>query len=473
MSNPRHHVRFFALPLAIVTCTIFIHRSVTFYLKLFKKGASKEEPMKTSRRKKTTTPGGGSTSIDSSYLLKSVEKNVEPSTAAVSCVEEFDNIIAIINPRSGGQEGLRVIKKLREMGVQVFNMFEFYGNQAIETRERFRNLISIKQGFTRLWKVKQRRDVLILCGGGDGSITSITELVEQASTGLKGVQPTFCPLPLGTGNDLCRSLGWGHRNPSSKKLKRKLTEISHQFLSKNVVFIDKWRLQIKPKHMMEAVLPSGRTPPDSMFCYASFGYDAGIAQKWETSRQEKPEKFTSQAVNNLRYVVYGFQEYFWPSMSNNISEFIKVEIDNNPVQLPAEAKSLKIININSAASGVNFWGTGPSGIQQRPDDGLLEVCATTGVSHLLAIHCGVGQASRCGQGRVIKIEVLKPIPIQVDGEPWTQPPCEVVISMDKTIRFLNGPENKTKKTCSSKFNLGGNPFKRQKGVSRRYKQLKA
>jgi len=285
--------------------------------------------------------------------------------------------------------------------------------------------------------------------------------VEQASSRLTGVRTILCPLPLGTGNDLCRSLGWGHRNPSPRKIKRKLIEISSQFLSEKILYIDKWRLDIKPDHTNEILLPSGRTPPETMFCYASFGYDAGIALEWEISRQKKPERFTSQAINNWHYVVYGFQEYFSPSIEN-ISEFIRVEIDNNPIELPAQTKSLKIININSAASGVDFWGTGPSGIQQQPDDGLLEVCATTGVSHLLAIHCGVGRASRCGQGRVIKIVVLKEIPVQVDGEPWTQPPCEVVISMDHRVPFLLGPESKTKKARVRRVNKGGHSLKHQK-----------
>merc|ERR1719193_979182 len=408
-----------------------------------------------------TSPCVESTNAGSSDLPKSVDTIADAS--ATGCAEEFDNIIAIINPRSGGQKGRSLIKKLLELGIQVFNLLDFYGNRESETKKRFRSSINISEGPEGHCKMKQRRDVVILCGGGDGSISSITELVEQASSRLTGVQTVLCPLPLGTGNDLCRSLGWGHRNPSPRKLKRKLIEISSQFLSKKILYIDKWRLVKKPDHTKEILLPSGRTPPETMFCYASFGYDAGIALEWEISRQKKPERFTSQAINNLHYVVYGFQEYFSPSIEN-ISEFIRVEIDNNPIELPAQTKSVKIININSAASGVDFWGTGPSGIQQRPDDGLLEVCATTGVSHLLAIHCGVGSASRCGQGRVIKIVVLKQIPIQVDGEPWTQPPCEVVISMDHRVPFLLGPDSKAKNPRVSRVNLGGNACKRQKGV---------
>jgi len=431
---------------------------VTLYLKSSKTNATTEEPLRISN-KKAGISSCETNSPSSDDFPKVVESNCKSSTA--DCVDEFKNVIAIVNPRSGGQKGESLIKKLLELGIQVFNLFDFYGNRETETMERFRNLISFTPTPNEFLNGKNKRDVLILCGGGDGSISSITRLVEQASAGLKGVHTTLCPLPLGTGNDLCRSLGWGHRNPSPSKLKRKLREITNQFQNNNIIYIDKWRLSIKPKQAEGTVLPSGRTPPESMFCYASFGYDAGIALEWESSRQKKPEKFTSQATNNWYYVAYGFQEYFSPSIKN-ISEFIRVEIDNSPVELPPKTKSLKIININSAASGVNFWGSGPSYFQQRPDDGLLEVCATTGVSHLLAIHCGVGHASRCGQGSVIKVVVLKPIPMQVDGEPWTQPPCEVVISIDKHVRFLSGPENKAKKFWGNRVNLKGNPFKRQK-----------
>jgi len=466
MNSPKEHVRLFAWPLAIFACTICIHRSLTLYLKSSKTNSTTEEPFRTSR-KKAAIPSCETNSPSSDDLPKVLESKFKSSTAG--CVDELKNVIAIVNPRSGGQKGESLIHKLRELGIEVFNLFDFYGNRETETMERFRNLISITPRPNEL--LKDKRDFLILCGGGDGSISSITRLVEQASAGLTGVQTTLCPLPLGTGNDLCRSLGWGHRNPSPNKLKRKLREITNQFQNKKIIFIDKWSLSIKPKQAEGPVLPSGRKPPESMFCYASFGYDAGIALAWESSRQKKPERFTSQATNNWYYVAYGFQEYFSPSIKN-ISEFIKVEIDDIPVELPPKTKSLKIININSAASGVNFWGTGPSCFQQRPDDGLLEVCATTGVSHLLAIHCGVGRASRCGQGRVIKVVVLKPIPIQVDGEPWTQPPCEVVISLDKHVPFLPGPENKARKFLVNRVNLKGNPFKLQKEVTKRLKQLK-
>jgi len=462
MSSPRLHVRFFAWPLAIFTCTIFIHRSVTFWLKSFKTKGSTEEPMKISRPKNMATPCVEPTNAGSTVLPKSPDTTIDSSI--LCCDERFDNIIAIINPRSGGQKGKCFIKRLLELGIPVFNLFDFYGNRDTATMKRFRNLIKITELPGGLWEPRQRRDVLILCGGGDGSISSITQIVKQASSKLKGVKTILCPLPLGTGNDLCRSLGWGHRNPSPRKLKRKLIEISSQFLSKKILYIDKWRLSKKPAQTEEILLPSGRTPPESMFCYASFGYDAGIALKWEISRQKNPDRFTSQAINNWHYVVYGFQEYLSPSIEN-ISEFIRVEIDNKLIELPAQTKSLKIININSAASGVNFWGTGPGGNEQRADDGLLEVCATTGVSNLLAIHCGVGHASRCGQGKVIKIVVLKQIPIQVDGEPWTQPPCEVVITMDHRVPFLLGPGSKAKKAWVSRVNVGGNPFRRQKGAS--------
>jgi hypothetical protein len=45
---------------------------------------------------------------------------------------------------------------------------------------------------------------------------------------------------------------------------------------------------------------------------------------------------------------------------------------------------------------------------------------------------------RLGQGKEVRIKWLTPHPLacQVDGEPWRQPPCEIVVSFLNRVRML-------------------------------------
>lgn len=78
---------------------------------------------------------------------------------------------------------------------------------------------------------------------------------------------------------------------------------------------------------------------------------------------------------------------------------------------------------------------------------MLEVVGVTGVVHLGQIQSGLRSAMRIAQvikiqnfdfqkknffcvfvqGGHIKIHLHSDIPVQVDGEPWVQSPCDVVV----------------------------------------------
>lgn len=41
---------------------------------------------------------------------------------------------------------------------------------------------------------------------------------------------------------------------------------------------------------------------------------------------------------------------------------------------------------------------------------------------------GMRSGIRIAQGNYVRLTVSKPIPVQVDGEPWIQPPGHIIIS---------------------------------------------
>uniref|UniRef100_A0A6P7G6K9 Diacylglycerol kinase n=1 Tax=Diabrotica virgifera virgifera TaxID=50390 RepID=A0A6P7G6K9_DIAVI len=83
----------------------------------------------------------------------------------------------------------------------------------------------------------------------------------------------------------------------------------------------------------------------------------------------------------------------------------------------------------SWGSGANPWGPEKDDQFSKPNhwDGMLEVVGVTGVVHLGQIQSGLRSAMRIAQGGHIKIHLNSDIPVQVDGEPWVQSPCDVVV----------------------------------------------
>ena len=139
------------------------------------------------------------------------------------------------------------------------------------------------------------------------------------------------------------------------------------------------------QEMLEDYINSTFSPPlpKKFMCYLSFGYDAMITYKFAEERKNNPEKFKSQLSNQTVYVRMGIKEILSPSPPVNDS--ILLEIDGKSTPIPKNTRSLKLVNINSAAAGIFFWGYKKSRKDElqkwKPptlNDGLIEVMATRG-----------------------------------------------------------------------------------------------
>ena len=125
--------------------------------------------------------------------------------------------------------------------------------------------------------------------------------------------------------------------------------------------------------------------------------------------------------------------------SDPINNRIILEIDGQSVEIPKNTRSLKCVNINSAASGIYFekpsslattslknsgtyfFGKKHSKRFKKPrlHDGKIEVMTTTGAKDLTMIKSGLLHAHRLGQSNHIKIKVTNPpVYLQIDGEGW-------------------------------------------------------
>lgn len=68
----------------------------------------------------------------------------------------------------------------------------------------------VEEGLERIKMFANIKDFKILVGGGDGSVASLVNFLKTCNTSNWNIKnPPVGILPLGTGNDLARALGWG------------------------------------------------------------------------------------------------------------------------------------------------------------------------------------------------------------------------------------------------------------------------
>uniref|UniRef100_A0A2P2LMC7 Diacylglycerol kinase 1 n=1 Tax=Rhizophora mucronata TaxID=61149 RepID=A0A2P2LMC7_RHIMU len=111
---------------------------------------------------------------------------------------------------------------------------------------------------------------------------------------------------------------------------------------------------------------------------------------------------------------------------------VRVEVDGVDIEVPEDAEGVLVANIGSYMGGVDLWQnedeTYDNFDPQSMHDKVLEVVSISGTWHLGKLQVGLSRARRLAQGQSIKIRLLAPLPVQIDGEPWFQQPCTLSVS---------------------------------------------
>jgi len=102
-------------------------------------------------------------------------------------------------------------------------------------------------------------------------------------------QPHVAILPLGTGNDLARVLGWG-RGYDDEDVAEILTDVEHSELT----LLDRW--QVKVEHRRYLGLRKGGREL-TMNNYLGVGCGAGVALNFHRQRESRPKLFKSRFIN--------------------------------------------------------------------------------------------------------------------------------------------------------------------------------
>lgn len=334
----------------------------------------------------------------------------------------FHHVGFLVNSRSGSNQGSWLISLLGngnnnkdddEEAVWVWDLAEGGPNPALEC-------IITRGG---RW--------LLAVAGGDGTVAWVMGALDGYRWGNgEGVmaRPTLAVLPLGTGNDLARALGFG---PGwSGGTRQEVLDlvcagsIGKRPFTRRVRYHDRWRVYcaILDQQTMEPTASHHMTLNN----YISFGCDAKVCHTFHTLRESVPSLFSSRLFNKMFYTAGGTMAFFEEHVS--LERVVRLYVDGSLVTLPPDIYGLMILNIASYAGGADLWGKheGGDGFErgehlkpQRSDDGLIEVCGVSGTFNLGAAAVGLAQGTRIAQGAEIVLEFLEQhhIFFQVDGEP--------------------------------------------------------
>ncbi|KAE9459018.1 hypothetical protein C3L33_09086, partial [Rhododendron williamsianum] len=320
-------------------------------------------------------------------------------------------VVVFINSRSGGRNGPELKARLQElMGQeQVFDL------QSVKPHQFVQYGLGCLEKLAELGDscAKETREKLrVVVAGGDGTVGwllgSLGELHKQG----RGPVPPTAIIPLGTGNDLSRSFGWGGSLPFNWRsaTKRTLDKAS----TAPTCRLDSWNVSISmpalevvdPPHSLKSVegcsLDLGNAGEDfghlerclrvSMWVWEShgqcvlacaFGMDAQVAYGFHNLRNEKPYlaqgPISNKGAESLENMMFGgliepnAEIFIGLGLRNIVRLYTKKANYSEWEQVSIPSWSIVVLNLNSYASGRNPWGNLKPEYLEKCTVGLVEV----------------------------------------------------------------------------------------------------
>uniref|UniRef100_A0A8C9YYG0 Diacylglycerol kinase n=1 Tax=Sander lucioperca TaxID=283035 RepID=A0A8C9YYG0_SANLU len=361
---------------------------------------------------------------DTTVNSKTLTALVLPEIAHSELGPDVCPLLVFVNPKSGGLKGRELLYSFRKL-LNPHQVFDITNGGPLAGLHTFRDVPRFR----------------VLVCGGDGTTGWVLGVLEAVRHKLVYREPPIGIVPLGTGNDLSRVLRWG-AGYSGEDPHHILVSVDEA----DEVLMDRWTILLDAQDISEDGKDNGFLEPPKivqMNNYFGLGIDAELSLDFHQAREDDPDKFTSRFHNKGVYVKVGLQKI---SYSRSLHKELQLQVDTQDVPLP-NIEGLIFLNIPSWGSGADLWGSEVDGRHEKPsiDDSLLEVVGVTGVVHMGQVQSGLRSGIRIAQGNYIRLTVSKPIPVQVDGEPWIQPPGHIIISaagpkVCPTLENLTVPE---------------------------------
>nr|CAD7257601.1 unnamed protein product [Timema shepardi] len=345
-----------------------------------------------------------------SSQASTIKKQFPKSSIAILKIQQPIRLKFKANHKSGNNDGERVLSMFRHLlnPAQVVDLADRSPETALEW-------------CSLLGGVK----TTVLVAGGDGTLAWVLNAIESLK--LEPV-PSVAIVPLGTGNDLSRVLGWGKEYTSSIDA----SEVLQQVCNATCVQLDRWNVDIRPVRPLRFRQVARNL---FMYNYISFGVDAQVALDFHRTRQSPFYFFSNRIFNKLLYLGYGTQQAMERGC-RGLEERLELYLDDCQVDLPA-IESVVVLNIPSWGAGVCLWDMveGPKPPQSF-NDGKLEVVALYSSFHIAQLQMGLSQPHVIGQASRVMIKLKAKTAVQVDGEPWNQHPADIIISLHNQASML-------------------------------------
>ncbi|KAJ3665035.1 hypothetical protein Zmor_000551 [Zophobas morio] len=379
-------------------CNLGVHSSIvvppSWIVKLPRRGSFKSSLRKSPKKR-------------ASSKRKIRDKDKEQRTFAIKPIPSTNvtPVIVFINPKSGGNQGSKLLQKFQWLlnPRQVFDLTQGGPKMGLEMFKKVPNL-------------------RVLACGGDGTVGWVLSVIDQIGI---SPAPAVGVLPLGTGNDLARALGWGG-GYTDEPISKILSNVS----GSETVLLDRWSLEVEKNPNAEAN-ESGKDnlPLNVVNNYYSLGVDAHIALEFHEAREAHPEKFNSRLRNKMFYGQMGGKDLLKRKWKG-LADFVTLECDGK--DLTPKLKELKVhaivfLNIPSYGGGTRPWNRSMGTSEPSTDDGLIEVVGLT--TYQLPLLQAGGHGTCITQCKSAKIVTSKTIPMQVDGEACKLNPSIITLSL--------------------------------------------
>ncbi|CAM8942473.1 unnamed protein product [Rhodiola kirilowii] len=373
-------------------------------------------------------------------------------------------MVVFVNSKSGGRYGPALKERLQVlMGEeQVFDLSEVKPHEFVEYGL---GCLEKMAAAGDLCAKEAREKMRVMVAGGDGTVGWVLGCLGELNLQSREPVPPVGILPLGTGNDLSRSFGWGGSFPFAwksaikKSLQKAITGPICRLDSWNIVMSmpssakveTPYSLKLTEDCMFDQGLEMDGDKPEKVNCYEgvfynyfSIGMDAQVAYGFHHLRNEKPYLAQGPISNKLIYSGYSCAQgwFFTPCRSDpglrGLKNIVRMHVKKvncsewEQIHISKSVRAIVTLNLHNYASGRNPWGNlKPEYLEKRgfveahADDGLLEVFGLKQAWHASFVMVELISAKHMAQAAAIRFELRggewRNAYMQVDGEPWKQP----------------------------------------------------
>lgn len=357
-------------------------------------------------------------------------------------------IIAFVNTGSGDQRGDAFAKQLDEC-------MDTGGKAYVMPHKLDEGLEKIKE------KIQAEKDCAVLACGGDGTVTWLLSALQTLKVDPKKLPPVGI-IPLGTGNDLARSLGWGPALTDNGDIARYIRRAQMAEPKE----IDQWKLtlQVKGNSLLPPALSHPQITAVGYFTnYFSVGLDAqtayGVGQARATSLGKGcfqcrcwPFRwlhggflcYCLKAPNCLRCLCCRTRPLAgrrWWNFFFSEKKEMEVFLDGHPYSCDRkEIRQFTLANLNSYGAGMLLYPLD----QVLPNDGKLEVFTLESPAGVVGmtlskkiLKAPFGNIPILKQSEKVVLELKTGQYYQMDGEPWLlNMPCTATVEWHKRVKML-------------------------------------